>query len=183
MRLCAARSAARAGLETGVPFPGYDSGMAEVGARASGRQQTRAGSGEESNPLLYCGLGLMVPGLGHMALGRRATGAVFLVSIGLLFVFGIRMEGELFPFEAAAPLTLLAGLSEMGSGVFYVAARMLGLGAGNPEATTYEYGYAFLIVAGLLNMLVVLDVWDIATGAKGAEDGAASADAARSAAR
>ena len=71
----------------------------------------------------------------------------------------------------------------MGSGVFYLAARMLGLGAGNPEATTYEYGYAFLIVAGLLNMLVVLDVWDIATGAKGAEDGAASVDEARSAAR
>ena len=140
--------------------------MVEAGARASARQQPRAGSREESNPLLFCGLGLLLPGLGHMALGRRATGAVFLVSIGLLFLFGIRMEGELFPFEAAAPLTLLAGLAEMGAGSFYIAARILGLGAGNPEATTYEYGYAFLIVAGLLNMLVVLDAWDIATGAK-----------------
>ena len=108
---------------------------------------------------------------------------MFLVSIGLLFVFGLRMEGELFPFEAAAPLTLLAGLAEMGSGAFYVAARMLGLGAGNPEAPTYEYGYAFLIVAGLLNMLVVLDAWDIATGAKESADDAASAGEAGSAAR
>lgn len=149
--------------------------MAEARARASARQQPRAGSREESNPLRYCVLGLVVPGLGHIALGRRGTGAVFLVSIGLLFVFGIRMEGELFPFEAAAPLTLLAGIAEMGAGAFYVAARMLGLGAGNPEAPTYEYGYAFLIVAGLLNMLVILDAWDIATGNKGSAEDAASA--------
>ncbi len=33
-------------------------------------------------------------------------------------------------------------------------------------AVTYEYGNAFLIVAGLLNMLVVLDAWDIAVGRK-----------------
>ncbi len=157
--------------------------MAEARARASARQEPRAGSREESNPLLYCALGLAVPGLGHIALGRRGTGAVFLVSIGLLFFFGIRMDGELFPFEAAAPLTLLAGLAEMGAGAFYVAARMLGLGAGNPEAPTYEYGYAFLIVAGLLNMLVILDAWDIATGAKGPAEDEASAGEAASPAR
>ena len=175
----------KAGPVTGwIPTPpGYDSGMVEARAGASARHGPRAGSREEWGPLLYSGLGLMVPGLGHMALGRRGTGAVFLVSIGLLFVFGIRMEGELFPFEAAAPLTLLAGLAEVGSGAFYVAARMLGLGTGNPEAPTYEYGYAFLIVAGLLNMLVVLDAWDIATGAKGSADDPASTDEARSAAR
>ena len=163
--------------------PGYDSGMAEVRARAGARQQPRAGSREESSPLLYCALGLVVPGLGHIALGRRGAGGVFLVSIGLLFVFGIWMEGELFPFEAAAPLTLLAGVAEMGAGTFYVAARLLGLGAGNPEAPTYEYGYAFLIVAGLLNLLVVLDAWDIATGNKGSAEGTEPAGEAASPAR
>jgi hypothetical protein len=33
-------------------------------------------------------------------------------------------------------------------------------------AITYEYGNAFVIVAGLLNMLVVLDAWDVAEGRK-----------------
>ena len=33
-------------------------------------------------------------------------------------------------------------------------------------AITYEYGNTFVIVAGLLNMLVVLDVFDIAKGRK-----------------
>lgn len=122
---------------------------------------------EGSHPLVFCGLGLLIPGLGHFALDRRGAGAVFFVTTSLLFGFGIAMEGEFFPFDATAPLTLLAAIAEMGAGSLYLAARMLGFGAGNPEAPTYEYGYAFLIVAGLLNLLVILDAWDIATGAKG----------------
>jgi len=31
---------------------------------------------------------------------------------------------------------------------------------------TYEYGNTFLIVAGLLNLLVVCDAWDLVTGRK-----------------
>jgi hypothetical protein len=33
-------------------------------------------------------------------------------------------------------------------------------------AVTYEYGNAYLIVAGLLNLLVVIDAYDIALGRK-----------------
>ena len=48
--------------------------------------------------------------------------------------------------------------------------RLLGyfgsLGAGNVVASTYEYGNTFLIVAGLLNTLVVLDACDVAAGRK-----------------
>ena len=39
-------------------------------------------------------------------------------------------------------------------------------GAGRVVAITYEYGNAFIIVAGLLNMLTVLDAFDIAQGRK-----------------
>jgi hypothetical protein len=43
---------------------------------------------------------------------------------------------------------------------------MLGLGKGVVTAATYEYGNTFVIVAGLLNMLVALDAYDIALGRK-----------------
>jgi len=40
----------------------------------------------------------------------------------------------------------------------------------NPGGTilspTYEYGCAYLLTAGLMNLLLVLDAWDIATGKK-----------------
>lgn len=146
--------------------------MAEAGGAGERPAATTGGESGATNPVVLCALGLLVPGLGHIALGRRGTGAVFLTSIGLLFGYGIAMEGEFFALDARAPLTLLAGLAEMGAGAFYLAARMLGFGEGDPAAATYEYGYAFLIVAGLLNLLVVLDVWDIATGAKQAAPGA-----------
>ena len=42
----------------------------------------------------------------------------------------------------------------------------MGYGAGNVIAVTYEYGNTFLIVAGLLNMLVVIDAFDISMGRK-----------------
>jgi len=43
-------------------------------------------------------------------------------------------------------------------------AQALGLGAGRVVAVTFEYGNAFAIVAGLLNMLVVLDAHDTLRG-------------------
>ena len=48
----------------------------------------------------------------------------------------------------------------------YFVASALGAGAGNVRAVTYEYGNAYIIVAGLLNLLVVIDVYDVALGRK-----------------
>ena len=39
-----------------------------------------------------------------------------------------------------------------------------GAGPGDGDGVTYEYGNTFLIAAGLLNMLVMLDAYDVATG-------------------
>lgn len=145
-------------------------------AETAGRSRARPDGAPietAARPLIPCALALLVPGLGHFALDRRGTGAVYFGCISLLFTFGIGMEGELFPLDSGAPLTLLAGLAEMGAGGLYVAATLLGYGGGDPSATTYEYGYAFLIAAGLLNVLVALDAWDIATGARRADSGGA----------
>jgi hypothetical protein len=51
-------------------------------------------------------------------------------------------------------------------GVPYFIASALSFGAGDVRAVTYEYGNAFLIVAGLLNLLVVIDAFDVARGRK-----------------
>jgi hypothetical protein len=107
-----------------------------------------------------------VPGLGHIWLGRRQKGTIFLVSLTLMFVFGLWLEGALFPFQLAEPLVALGALADLGVGLPYIVARAVGAGAGRVVAITYEYGNTFLIVAGLLNMLVVLDAFDIAKGRK-----------------
>ena len=60
----------------------------------------------------------------------------------------------------------LAAVADVGIGLPYFVAKGIGVGAGRVVAITYEYGSTFVIAAGLLNMLVVLDVFDIAKGRK-----------------
>ena len=109
--------------------------------------------------------GLLVPGLGHLWLGRR-KGLIFLVVLPVMFALGLFLEGRIFPVELSQPLVALAALADMGIGLPYIVAWMRGYGAGNVIAVTYEYGNTFLIVSGLLNTLVVIDAFDIVKGRK-----------------
>lgn len=116
--------------------------------------------------MLVCVAAWLIPGAGHLWAGRRFKGLVFLLTLPAMFVIGLALQGRIFPFEPSQPLVALASLADLGIGATYFVARALGQGAGNVVTVTYEYGNAFLIVAGLLNMLVVIDTWDIALGRK-----------------
>ena len=113
-----------------------------------------------------CAIAWAVPGAGHLWLGRLPKGAIFLVVLPFMFVVGLWLEGRVAPFDLAQPFVALAAAADLGIGVPYFLARALGFGEGTVVATTYEYGNTFLIVAGLLNMLVVIDAFDIALGRK-----------------
>jgi hypothetical protein len=119
-----------------------------------------------TNPYLICAAAWAVPGAGHLWLGRAQKGLIFLIALSLMFATGLWLEGRLFPFELAQPLVALAAFADLGMGVPYFIAKAAGLGAGDVIAQSFEYGNAFLIVAGLLNMLVVLDAFDVAEGRK-----------------
>ena len=107
-----------------------------------------------------------MPGAGHVWQARWQKGFVFLVTIPLMFIIGLLLHGRLFPFELTQPLVALAALATVGNGVPYLIAQVMGLGEGIVTAASYEYGNTFLIVSGLLNMLVVIDAFDIAMGRK-----------------
>ncbi len=115
---------------------------------------------------LICAAAWAIPGGGHLWLGRREKGLIFLITLPLMFAMGLALEGRLFPFELTQPLVALAAFADIGVGLPYFVAKAIGAGDGRVVAITYEYGNAFLIVAGLLNMLVVLDAFDIAQGRK-----------------
>jgi hypothetical protein len=120
-----------------------------------------------SNSIVLVGLAAwLVPGGGHLWLGRTFKGTVFLGALVAMFALGLALDGRLFPFEFSQPLVGLAALANLGTGLPYFLAWAAGAGEGSVIAATYEYGNAFLIVAGLLNALVVLDACDIAAGRK-----------------
>jgi hypothetical protein len=108
----------------------------------------------------------LVPGAGHLWFGRRQKGLIFLVALPLMFITGIWLQGRMFPFELSDPLVGLAAVANLGIGATWFIARALDLGAGVVTAATYEYGNTFMIVAGLLNFMVMLDAFDIGMGRK-----------------
>jgi hypothetical protein len=131
--------------------------------------ETRAGmtQADTARAVPACILAFVLPGLGHFFLGRRAKGLIFLGCLLALFLMGVAMESRLqlyLGFED--PLALLFSLAQMAMGAPYFAARALGYDAGNLKAITYEYGNTFTAVAGLLNILVILDAYDTARGRK-----------------
>ena len=129
--------------------------------RATAADETQSGA-----LVLLCVAAWAIPGAGHLWLGRRNKGLVFLVALPLMFAIGLGLRGRIFPFDLADPLVALAALADFGIGLTYFIAAALGYGAGDVRAVTYEYGNAFLIVAGLLNVLVVIDAYDVALGRK-----------------
>lgn len=111
-------------------------------------------------------LAWVLPGLGHLVLGKRQKGLIFLVAIPAMFAIGLGLSGRMFPFDFSQPLAGLAAVAARGIGLPSLAAGWLGYGQGLVTAASYEYGNTFVIVSGLLNLLVALDAFDVASGRK-----------------
>jgi len=115
-----------------------------------------------------CLLAWAIPGAGHLLLRRTGKGLVFLFVLPLMFAIGLLLEGTLFPLAPLSQSLLTSGaaLAERCLGLPWLVATAAGVGRGNVVALTYEYGWVFMVVSGLLNCLVVLDAFDIGMGRK-----------------
>lgn len=111
-------------------------------------------------------LALAFPGLGHFYLGRRIRAVVFAIIVFVSIGIGFSLDGNLYTPVPSRPLTILATLGAMGMGSPYFVLRHVVGYEGNVTAPGYEYGTAFLLAAGLMNLLLVLDTWDISSGRK-----------------
>jgi len=112
-------------------------------------------------------LAYLIPGAGHLYLGRRARAITFFCIVVVLFLIGVGIDGDLYTIGSAngSVLRMLAALGSLGSGVIYWITTSMGV-HGDVTSSTFEYGTAFTITAGLMNLLLVLDVFDIAQGRK-----------------
>lgn len=109
-------------------------------------------------------LAWFIPGMGHFAQKKYVKGAVFLTGILLLLAFGIIMQGKFYDTKQFHPLIVLGFIGDLGSGLFFFIIKLAGWGKGNIQAVTFHYGTVYMVTAGLLNYLVALNAYDIATG-------------------
>ena len=112
-------------------------------------------------------LAWLFPGLGHFYLSRRRSAVVYAAVVTATFVLGLSFQGRLYTVEPGQPLSILATFAVAGTGLLNLAARVLSDNPGGAVlAVTYEYGCAYLLTAGLMNLLLMLDAWDISVGRK-----------------
>lgn len=125
------------------------------------------GAGRTARPWIAVLLAWLFPGLGHAYLGRRRTAIVYALVVTATFLLGMSFQGRLYTIEPGQPLSILATFAVFGAGLLNVAGRVLSENPGGAVlAVTYEYGCAYLLTAGLMNLLLMLDAYDIAVGRK-----------------
>ena len=115
-----------------------------------------------------------VPGLGHLMLKRWWRAALMGGAVWVCFFVGMAMGGHLFDLNtdgSSSPLLQVPPMiANLGSGALYLVSWLLDIGFKDDPAqaarATYEYGNTFLLIAGLLNYLTMLDAFDIAAGRK-----------------
>ena len=112
-----------------------------------------------------CVAAWLMPGAGHLLLRKWRRGLIFFFVLATLFLCGLMMEGRLFGFSPDF-FGILKFAADAGAGLPYLTARLMGWGTGDVTSYGYEYGNTFLFTAGLLNMLLVVDAFDIAQGRK-----------------
>ncbi len=108
-------------------------------------------------------IGSLILGFGFLA---YYVSPLFGVNLVVMFFIGIGLKGRVFGPDFTDLFTVLKFIADAGSGLLYWIALVQGIGPGEPTAYTYDFGNVFIYSAGLLNMLVVVDAFDIAKGRK-----------------
>ncbi len=107
-------------------------------------------------------LAFLVPGLGHVWAGRRARGSAYFVLVGAAFATGLALGGSVgsLPSRSLGSfLTTTAAHAVVGPGLLVHAT---GRGQGDPGSPLFEVAMTYLIVAGVMNVLLAFDAWDVA---------------------
>jgi len=125
-----------------------------------------SGQTDSRSRLIAALLAWAIPGAGHVYLGRRGRGVIFFVLVVSSVALGCALHGNLYRVTPDQPLSLLATWASMGMGLAYFVLRYLVGYIGDVVSAGYEYGTAFILTAGLMNLLLVIDTWDIASGRK-----------------
>ncbi len=113
-----------------------------------------------------CVAAWLIPGFGHLLQRRKWRALVLFASILGMFLLGLVMEGTFYSFASPSYLQRLGYLGELCVGIPMAAAKFFGYAGGDPFFVSSDFGTAFLVAAGMLNVLSVLDAFDIAMGRK-----------------
>jgi hypothetical protein len=117
-------------------------------------------------PALALLLGWLIPGAGHLLLGKWVRGLLLFAAIFSMYLIGLALDGKVYTPNTGDVLDILGFAGQLGMGLLYVLARVFGWGASSVINTLGDYGTKFLVVAGLLNLVAAIDAHSLASGRK-----------------
>ncbi len=108
----------------------------------------------------------LVPGGGHFLQKRWIRGALLMASILAMFILGLLMQGKVYSPNTGDILDMLGFIGDVGAGGLYLVTKALDLGQGAIHRAVADYGTKYIIVAGLLNIIAMVDAYHLAIGKK-----------------
>jgi hypothetical protein len=105
--------------------------------------------------------GWVIPGLGHLLLRRWSKAAVYFLCVGGLACAGLAMRGGVFGTAAEDLFDRLGFFADLGAGIFYFLAHLIQPAGPDVAHATGDYGTRLFAAAGMLNLLTVLEAYDI----------------------
>ncbi len=105
-----------------------------------------------------------------MLLKRPGRGALIAASVASMYLLGLMMRGALFSPKTGDLLTTViycgGFVGNLLSGILYFLTVWLGYAQPDMAGDVHDYGTKFLVAAGLLNLLAMVDAFEIATRRK-----------------
>jgi hypothetical protein len=115
-------------------------------------------------------LAWFVPGGGHFLLKRYGRAGLLLLAVVTMFLFGLMMRGEFLKPQGGDLLTMVmyygGFVCNVLTGIPYMIAVWFGYAQPDVAGAVHDYGTKFLVTAGLLNVLAMVDAYEIAIGKK-----------------
>jgi hypothetical protein len=130
------------------------------------RQAQRVPGEKSSVPALALLLGWLIPGAGHLLLGKWIRGLLLFVSILSMYAIGLALQGQIYMPNTGDILDILGFAGQLGLGLLFAFAHWFGWGAASAVNTLADYGTKFLVVGGLLNLIAAVDAHSLANGRK-----------------
>ena len=141
--------------------------MAAVTTTETDREIARHIPGERSSlPMFALLAGWLIPGAGHFLLGKWVRGCLLFAAIGGMYAIGLGLAGKVYPPNTADPLDMLGFAGQLGLGLLYALARVVGWGSTSAQTTLNDYGTKYLVACGLLNFIAAVDAHSLASGRK-----------------
>jgi len=152
------------GNQTPVSESPANPAASDQAVAAAHSQASRAKTSRGALALFAAIAAWLVPGLGHLLLGRWGRALVFFCAVSGLVVSGYLLRGNVFPPHSGDPFGTLGFLADAGTGIYYYFSRIFEAVGPDVSRAAGDCGTRFIAAAGVVNLLAVLDTIEIATG-------------------